>query len=266
MAAEAAVGGAGLGEQVVVLGQRSVRQIFRQPALLVFPFVFPLLLFAINASGLGAAAKLPGFPAQNYQDFAIAVPFVQGALFVAIQAGTNLARDIETGFLNRLSLTPLKGAALLTGQLGGALVLGVTLAVVYLCVGLLIGVPIESGPGGALVLIALATTISFAFASLGALIALRFGTGEAVQGFFPLLFVALFLSSAFLPRELIAQDWFRTIATWNPVSYMVEGIRSLVLVGWDAEALALGFGCALGILAIGLALCARVLRTRLTRT
>jgi len=264
--AETAPRGAGAAEQVAVIGERSARRIFRQPALLAFPFVFPLLLFAINASGLGAAAKIPGFPDASYEDFALAVPFVQGALFVAIQAGTAIARDIESGFLNRLSLTPLRGAALVLGQLGGALVLGAVLSVVYLLVGLLVGVPIASGPAGALVLVALSTTIAFAFSSLGALIAIRFGTGEAVQGFFPLLFVALFLSSAFLPRELIAQDWFRTIATWNPVSYMVEGIRSLILVGWDGEALALAFGCAGAILVAGLALCVVSLRTRLTRT
>ena len=67
--------------------------------------------------------------------------------------------------------------------------------------------------------------------------ALRTGSGEAVQGLFPLIFVALFLSSMALPRNLIEKDWFRTVATWNPVSYLLEGIRSLVIVGWDAEAL-----------------------------
>ena len=76
--------------------------------------------------------------------------------------------------------------------------------------------------------------------------AFRFGNGEAVQGLFPVLFVFLFLSSMALPRPLIEQDWFRTIATYNPVSYLLEGIRSLFIVGFDGEALALAFGCALG--------------------
>ena len=88
-----------------------------------------------------------------------------------------------------------------------------------------------------LVLVALGTLIALAFASLGALIGLRTGSGEAVQGIFPLLFVAVFLSSSSLPRDLIEQDWFRTIATWNPVSYLFEGLRSLVIFGWDAQAL-----------------------------
>ena len=56
-----------------------------------------------------------------------------------------------------------------------------------------------------------------------------------MQGFFPLFFVLLFLSSMSLPRPLIEQDWFRTIATYNPVSYLIEGVRSLIITGWDGR-------------------------------
>src|SRR5215211_3838315 len=137
-----------LREQIGVLAARSARKIFRQPALLVFPMVFPLLLFAVNASGLGSATELPGFPADSYESFALAVPFMQGALFVAINAGTELARDIETGFLSRLSLTPMRRVSLLAGQLGGAIAVGVIQSLLYLAVGLVAGVGIASGPGG----------------------------------------------------------------------------------------------------------------------
>jgi ABC-2 type transport system permease protein len=78
--------------------------------------------------------------------------------------------------------------------------------------------------------------------------------------------VLLFLSSVNLPRNLIEQDWFRTIATYNPVSYLVEGVRSLIITGWDGEALARGFGLAL-LLAVGsITLASTALRTRLIRT
>ena len=259
-------GGPGLLEQVAVLARRSIRRTLRQRGLLVFPLVFPLVLFAVNAAGLGAATMLPGFPVHDYEDFALAVPFIQGALFVAITSGTDLARDIETGFLNRLALTPLRGAALLAGQLGGALLLGLVQAVIYLLVGTLVGVGVASGLGGVLVLLALSVLISFAFGGLGALVALRFGSGEAVQGFFPLLFVLLFLSSSNLPRELIEADWFRSIATYNPVSYLIEGIRSLIIAGWDAEALGLAFAVSLAILTLALTASGVALRTRLVRT
>ena len=252
--------------QVGLLARRSIIRTSRQPAQVVFPLVFPLILLGVNASGLSAAAKLPGFPAASYLDFALAVPFMQGALFASLNGGQDLARDIQGGFLDRLAMTPMSGTALLAGQLGGALFMGAVSAVLYLLVGLAFGVGIAAGLGGALVLLVLAITISFAFACFGTFVALRAGSGEAVQGFFPLFFVLLFLSSAFFPRNLIAQDWFRTIATYNPVSYMVEGIRSLVITGWDGQALAMAFGIALAAIAIALFLASRALSTRLTRT
>ena len=126
----------------------------RQRALLVFPLLFPLILFAINGSALASATRIPGFPPVSYRAFALAVPFMQGALFIAVTAGTDLARDIESGFFNRLALTPLRGAALLAGQLGGAIVVACVQSVVYLLVGIATGVGIASGVGGALVLLA----------------------------------------------------------------------------------------------------------------
>ncbi|HUR85453.1 MAG TPA: ABC transporter permease [Solirubrobacteraceae bacterium] len=252
--------------QVGLLAGRAVKKILRQPAQLVFPILFPLILLAVNASGLDAATKIKGFPSASYLDFALAIPFMQGALFAALNGGQDLARDIQNGFLDRLALTPMSGTALLAGQLGGALFMGMVSAVIYLGVGVVFGVAIASGVAGALVLLALAVAISFAFACFGTFVALRAGTGEAVQGFFPLFFVLLFLSSAFFPRNLIEQDWFRFIATYNPVSYMVEGIRSLVITGWDGQALAQAFGVTAIAIALFVVLNARALRTRLVRT
>jgi ABC-2 type transport system permease protein len=256
----------GLIAQVAAVAHRSVTRTVRQRALLVFPLLFPLILFAINGSSLSAATRLKGFPTHSYRAFALALPFIQGALFVAVTTGTDLARDIETGFFNRLALTPLRGTALLVGQLGGSVVLASIQCVVYLLVGLATGVAIVTGVGGAFVLLALAILIGCGFASLGALMALRFGTGEAVQGIFPLLFVTVFLSSSSLPRNLIKVTWFREVATYNPVSYLIEGIRSLIIKGWDGQALALGFGFAALLLAITLALAGAAMKNRLVRT
>ena len=259
-------GAASVVDQTLAIARRAVVRTTRQRGLLIFPMIFPLILFAINGSALSAATRIPGFPTHNYRDFLIAMPFVQGAMFVSINAGVDLARDIESGFLNRLAMTPVRGEALLVGQLGGALVLGVVQAIVYLLVGLASGVSFASGVGGALVLLALSILIAFAFASLGVLLALRFGTGEAVQGIFPLLFVTIFLSSSSLPRNLIKATWFRDVATYNPVSYLLEALRSLVITGWDAQALALGFGFALALLVIALGLAQAAMKSRLTRT
>ena len=160
----------------------------------------------------------------------------------------------------------MRGAALIVGHLAGVVTMGFVQACFYLTVGLLAGVSIASGPGGVVVILLLATLIAFGFGALGAFFALRTGSGEAVQGLFPLLFVGLFLSSMNLPRNLIQTDWFRIVATFNPISYLIEGIRSLIIEGWDVQALALGFGFAILVAAGAVALSAWALRGRLTRT
>ncbi len=251
--------------QVGSLARRSVVRTLRQPVNVVPSFLFPLILLAVNVGGLGAAERLPGFPTDSYLDFALAFTFMQGALFATTSAGTDLARDIQTGFLDRLALTPMRNAALLAGQLAGIVVLALVQATLYLTVGILAGVRPESGLPGLFVVVLLAVLIALAFGAVGAFLALRTGSGEAVQAMFPLLFVFLFLSSMNLPRNLIEIDWFRTVATINPVSYLIEGIRSLIVTGWDAQALALGFGIALGLGLLALTAASLALRGRIAR-
>ncbi len=252
--------------QIYEIARRAIIQTIRQPALVIPPVIFPLIMMAINTGGLNAATNLPGFPADTYLDFAIAVPFLQGSLFACINAGASMARDVETGFLQRLAMTPMQRAALLIGQLGGVMVVAFMSALIYIAVGFAAGMDFEAGVLGIPALLALAMLVALAFAALGAFVGLRSGSGETVQGFFPLFFVLLFLSSMSLPRPLIEQDWFRFIATYNPVSYLIEGIRSFIITGWDAEALALGFGVAIVITVAAVAAASSALRTRLVRT
>jgi ABC-2 type transport system permease protein len=234
--------------------------------MIVPALVFPLFLLAINASGLDAATNIPGFPTDSYLTFALAFPFMQGALFATNTAGTNLADDIGSGFFNRLSLTPMRGSALLAGQLAGVLVVALIQVVTYLAAGFAAGADFEAGALGLPVLVALSFSISAAFGAIGLFVGLRSGSGEAVQGLFPLMFVLLFLSSATLPRNLIEHDWFATAATINPVSYLIEGLRSLFVYGWDLEALALAFGVAIAIFTGGLLAASRAMDERLART
>jgi ABC-2 type transport system permease protein len=257
---------ASLRAQVGLLARRSIVRTARQPAQMVPAVVFPLFLLAVNSSGLESATRLPGFPTSSYLTFALAVPFIQAGLFAVLNGGTDLARDVETGFLDRLALTPLSGLGLLLGQLAGVLALTVFQVVVFLCVGLIAGAHFDAGVGGFFVLLALALTIALAFGGIGMFAALRLGSGEAVQGLFPVFFVFLFLSSMSLPRNLISADWFRTVATYNPVSYLIEGVRSLFLSGWDAEALALAFGLGAIITVVSMAAATAALRTRMVRT
>jgi ABC-2 type transport system permease protein len=255
-----------LSTQVGQLAHRSVLRTLRQPAQIVPALIFPLFLLAVNSGGLKGATHLPGFPTDSYLTFALAVPFMQGALFSVMNSGTDLARDIETGFLNRLALTPLRGAALLSGLLAGTVVLGLLQGVTYLTVGLVAGAELAAGPAGAVVIIALAVSITVAFGTIGLFAALRTGTGEAIQSLFPVFFVFLFLSSMALPLELIQTDWYRAIATANPVSYLLGAFRSLLIEGWEPDQLALGFGIAAMILAVGMYAASAALKTRLVRT
>ena len=252
--------------QIGALARRSVVRTIRQPASVVFPLIFPMLLLLVNAGGLEASTKLPGFPTDSFLAFALAVPFIQGALFSTMNAGTDLAKDIQTGFLNRLSLTSMRGVALIAGQLAGVVVLGLVQACFYIAVGLIVGVDFAAGALGILTLLGFAAVISLSFGAIGVFLALRTGSGEAIQGLFPILFVFLFLSSMNTPRDLIDVDWFRFVATVNPVSYLLECVRSLIITGWNGDALALGFGFAVLIGIVATADATVSLKERLVRT
>jgi ABC-2 type transport system permease protein len=252
--------------QVWLIARRSIVRTFRQPGVWIPPLTFPMMLMAVNANGLRAATHLPGFPTNSFLAFFLPFTFIQGALFASGIAGTDLARDIDTGFMNRLALTPMRGSALLLGQMGGAVGLGALQAVLYLAVGLIAGVKIASGVGGAALILLLAILIAAGWGAVGLWLALRTGSGEGVQSQFPIIFILTFVSSMNLPRNLIETDWFRDVATVNPVSYMIEGLRSLVISGWDTQALVLGFGFALLLIAVAMALATQQLGKRMTRT
>jgi len=238
----------------------------RQPAAVFFPLAFPVLLLAVNSGGLKAETQLPGFPTDSFLAFALAVPFIQGGLFATGNAGIDVAKDIQTGFLNRLALTPMRGSSLILGELGGVLGLPMIQAGFYPIIGPAVGVRLESGIAGGFVMIALAAVIALGFAAFGAFAALRTGSTEAVNGIFPVFFVFLFISSMNVPRDLMGTAWFEWLATINPVSYLIEGMRSLIIVGWDWEALGLAFGIGIAVIVVGFVLAARALPERMART
>src|SRR5271154_4046057 len=153
--------------QIGVLARRAMLKTLRQPFQL-FPIIFfPLILLAVNASGLKAATHLPGFPTSSYISFAIAVAFIQGAMFSLINTGTNLAEDIETGFFNRLSLTPMHRVSLIAGLLVGVGVTGVMQSGVYIVFGVIFGAHLLAGFGGALAILALGGAVAGVFGGLG---------------------------------------------------------------------------------------------------
>ena len=127
------------------------------------------------------------------------------------------------------------------------------------------GATMVLGVLGAVVLGALAVYIALAFSGIGAWLALQTGSPEAVQGMFPLLFVLFFLSTMNLPSDFIEKDWFRHIAEVNPISFLIDGMRGLILDGWDMSTLLPCIAVATAILVVSFGLASRGLRQRVQR-
>lgn len=255
--------GISMHHQVFVLARRSIRASLARPATFMPSIVMPLMLLTINSSGLAKASLIPGFPADSFFDFALVITFMQAALFSTSSAGLGLAQDIESGFMDRLAMTPMRAGALVVAQIAGAMSIALGAALVYLTIGLVFGAEYAAGPLGMLTLVALALWTAFSFASVGAWMSLKSGNSEALQGIFPLLFASLFLSTINMPRDLIQADWFATVTRFNPVSYMVDGMRSLVITGWDARVLGEDVAVLTAISIVAVVGCSRALRRRL---
>jgi ABC-2 type transport system permease protein len=248
---------------VAALGGRSVRQTFRRPQLMAPIVVFPTLLLAIQTGGAGAAVNLPGFPpVQSFLQFMLAGAMMQSLMLAANSGGIALAVDIEMGFTDRLFAAPISRYAVVLGRLAGTAALGVASAVWFLAVGLIFGAEIAGGVAGALVAVALAAMATVAIGGLGASVALRTGQASIVQGMFPLVFVVLFLSTAFFPEGLMVEP-AQTIARYNPLSFIVEGIREPIVSGLDGTDVLDALLAIVAVAAFSLLLSARALRHRL---
>ena len=247
---------------VKALGLRSIRQTFRRPQLIAPIIVFPTLLLAIQTGGAGGAVELPGFPpVQSFLQFMLAGAMMQSLMLAGNSGGIALAVDIEMGFTDRLFAAPIPRFAIVLGRLAGTAALGLFAALWFFAIGLIFGAEIAGGVPGALLAIVLVTATAMAVGGIGAAIALRTGSASVVQGLFPLVLVVLFLSSAFFPVELMIEP-ARTIAEYNPLSLVVEGVREPIISGIDATDTLYAVLAILGIVVLGLVLSARALRHR----
>lgn len=257
---------ASFGRQLGLLARRSIMRTFRDPGSVAPGVVVPLILFVLVSAGLEKATHVKGFPTHTIWTFTLTLAFANGAMVTVANTGQAVATDIEGGFINRLALTPMRSFALVASQLAGALLLGVLQAVVFLGIGLAAGARFEAGPLGAIVLILIFLTAVLAFGALGIFVGLRTGSGQAVQAIAPVMTVFLFLSSVNWPRNLMSERWFYWIATVNPLSYLVEGMRSLLITGWDKQAIALALCFSIPVLLVMLLASSLSLKSRLVRT
>jgi ABC-type multidrug transport system permease subunit len=252
------------GARVVrALGARSIRQTFRRPQLISPIVVFPTLLLAIQTGGAGAGINLPGFPpVQSFLQFMLAGSMMQSMMLAGNSGGIAFAVDIEMGFTDRLFAAPIPRFAIVLGRLAGTAALGLFASLWFLAIGLAFGARIEGGVPGALLAVVLITASALAVGGIGAAIALRTGSASVVQGLFPLVLVVLFLSSAFFPQQLMIEP-AKTIAEYNPFSFIVEGVREPIVAGIEARQTLEAVAAIAGIVLLGLGLSAGALRHRL---
>lgn len=221
--------------QAMALAGRSARSTLRQPEMWLPSLLFPLMIAAVNNSAMARAVNLPGFPpVDSILQFLLPATIVQGVMFGAIAGGSDLALDIENGFWERLVASPVARPAILIGRLTGGALLGACQAMIFVVVFALFGARVDGGVAGVLVLMGMAVMVTLMIGGITAAVGVRTGSQETVDAAFPLVFILLFMSSAFFPTSLMS-GWFQTVAEHNPLSWMIDGARYQVIVGFDAS-------------------------------
>jgi ABC-2 type transport system permease protein len=245
-----------------VLTKRGLRQAFRRPQFLAPLVIFPSLMLAMNTGGAGRATELPGFPeVHGFLDFELAGAMMQSAMLAGVSGGIALAMDFEIGFIDRLFAAPISRYAVIAGRVLATAVMGFLTAIWFTIGGLIFGAHIEGGVLGVLAILLISSAAAAAFAGLASAIAIGAAKASVVQGIFPIVFVILFLSTAFFPEALLLEP-AQTIAQLNPLSFIADGIRGTIIDDVDAGDLGEAFGGIAIVGVIGFALSALTLRRR----
>jgi len=255
---------AGLLSQIGMVTRRNLTVILRTPQALLPPLIISVFFLVIYESTLGEAAGfLPGLSGNSYLGFILPLSLVSSALSGSGLAAQNLVRDIESGYFDKLLLTPASRAALLLGPiLAGGVILGLQ-ALFVIGVGLLMGLEPATGLAGLLVIIGLAILLGTGFAGFTVSAALGSGSAAVTQAASFLFFPLTFLTASFVPLELLS-GWLRAAARVNPITYVLEAMRALLNDGWNMGLLWQGvLAClVLAVAMYALALYALRLRTR----
>ena len=250
---------AGFISDVISVATRALRSIPRDPEAIYPALIIPVFFYAINVGALqDMAERIPGL---DYKAFQLPVAIIFAV--TGISRAVTLVTDIQTGYFDRLSLTPVSRLALLLGLTVADFTLVVALTLPVVVIGFVVGVTFASGPLGLLLFILLSGLWGLVFTGFPYAIALKTGNPAAVNSSFLLFFPFVFLTTVFIPREAMT-GWLSTVATYNPVTYLLDALRSLITVGWDIEALAKGIACIVGVGVVSgtLALTALIGRTR----
>ena len=230
---------------ILLIIARSLRNSLRTPAAVIPNVVISVFFLFVYNSGLSSVGKLPGFHG-SYLGFILPVAVVSAAVGGAGTAGQALIRDIESGYFTKLLLTPARRLALVWGPMVAGAVILVGQVILILLLALALGLTSASGVGGLLMVLVYAFIWGMAFAGYAVFTALKTKNAAAAQAatfaFFPLIF----LSTTFVPKQYITSTWLKWVATVNPTTYVFSAMRSLLLDGWKAQPLLVGFAVVAG--------------------
>ena len=242
---------AGFVVDVASVARRAIRQIPREPEAVVPALIVPIFFYVLNIGALSAVTHAAAHIEFKAFELPVAVVFA----VTGVSLASALVTDIQNGYFDRLVITPVRRLPLLLGLMTADLTLVMALAVPVLLVGLALGVHFVTGLAGMVVFIVLSGLWGLVFTGLPYSIALKTGNPSAVNSSFILFFPFVFLTSAFAPVQDLA-PWMQTVARYNPMTYVLAGLRSLIgiqtapgqLVGWNWTALG---EAALAIVAFG---------------
>jgi ABC-2 type transport system permease protein len=247
----------------IALARRTLRGALRRPQFLAPLVIMPTLFLAINTGGLHRTTNLPGFPhVDGFLDFQLAGAITQSLLLGGVMQGIATALEIEGGFFDRLVASPIPRVSIVLGRILAGTAIAAAQIAWFLLLGLIFGVSFHGGVPGVLLVLAIGSLAGTGFAALGVLIALRARNASTVQGIFPLVFVILFVSSAFFPRALLQApaNW---VAEYNPLSYVADGMRNPIIGSISATPVLEGFAAAALLVGAFVGLAVLALRGRL---
>lgn len=228
------------------LSIRNIKQIWR-PLLALIPSMFiPIFFFFVNSTALSAFSKVPGFPNVSYKDFIAPVALFTAIFFSAGNAGIELVQDISNGYFKKLIIMPISRITILLGKLTEVAVQAILQGGIVLVLLLLDGVQIRTGILGVIAMFALMVIFAMAWSCVGIIAALRTKNARLVQSMFVIVFPFLYMTTSQAPKALLPST-FAAIASYNPVTYIIEGVRALVLYNWQSEAIWKGFVVAIAL-------------------
>jgi ABC-2 type transport system permease protein len=252
---------AGALHDVLSIAGRALRAVPRDLEAIVPPIFIAIFFFIVN---IGTLENLTQNNIANfdYTAFEMATAILLGV--TGVSRAQSLVVDVQNGYFDRLLLTPVRRSAILVGHMVADVTVSTMLCIPILALAFALGIDFHAGVFGVVVFVVIAALWSLSFAGFGYAIALKTGNPAAVNSSFLLFFPFLFLTSSYVPRDQLS-GWLSTVAGWNPVTYLLEGLRSLALSGWHWDDLGKAFLAVLVVFLISFGLCFAALRSRLNQ-